>query len=352
MPDFNSRTPVFNKNVIQVYTEESGFTGYKGFDFTAIDEVENILKTEISTKASTLVNLLSGIADGSINVNQWNLSATDDSVTVSGDLRDTVLQIKDLVSGIADGSINVNQWNLSSVDDSVKVEGPLLNLVSGMAVNGVNVNQIDLDWEADSVSVQGPLLNFVSGIATNGVNVNQIDLDWEADSVSVQGPLLNFVSGIATNGVNVNQIDLDWEADSVSLSGRVADILIGSLVTGESLPSGLTVYQANLNKDLDDVTVYPEKHSNISNYIPSGNLIGTVLNGNADRKELYIQNLATGRLYVKYGPLASSGSFNFVLAANTAEDAGDGGSLSDQSYTGIVSVSGVNQFKYISWERS
>jgi|GEM_PF-2718316 len=318
MSDFNSRTPVFNKNVIQVYTEESGFTGYKGFDFTAIDEVEDILKTEISTKASTLVNLLSGIADGSVNVNQWNLSAADDSVTVSGDLRDTVLQIKDLLSGIANGSLNVNQWNLSAADDSVTVTGPLLSLVSGMAVNGVSVNQIDLDWTADSVSVQGPLLDFVSGMAVNGVSVNQIDLDWEADSVSI--------------------------------GGKVSDIIIGSLVTGENIPSGLTVYQANLDKDLDNVSTSPIQSSNISNSTISGSN-GTVLAANADRLELYIQNLDTGVLYVKYGADAHSSSFNFVLAANTAAGAGDGGSLSDQAYTGIVSVSGVTP-NYISWERS
>ena len=318
MPDFNLRTPVFNKNVVQVYTEESGFTGYKGFDFRAIDEVESILKTDISNKTTAIVNFLSGIANGSVNVNQWNLSALDDSVTVSGDLRDTTIQIKNILSGIADGSINVNQWNLNAADDSV--------------------------------SVGGPLLNYVSGIAVNGVNVNQIDLDWQADSVSVGGPLLNYVSGIAVNGVNVNQIDLDWQADSVSVSGDLADIMKAVLVTGNNLPSGFNVYQANLDKNLDSVSTSPVQSSIISNSTVSGSN-GIILNANQNRLELYIQNLSTGILYVKYGTNASSSSFNFVLAANTASNAGDGGSLSDQAYTGIVSVSGITP-NYISWERS
>ena len=34
----NIQDPDFNKNVSMVYTEEPGFTGYKGLDFTKIDE--------------------------------------------------------------------------------------------------------------------------------------------------------------------------------------------------------------------------------------------------------------------------------------------------------------------------
>ena len=72
---------------------------------------------------------------------------------------------------------------------------------------------------------------------------------------------------------------------------------------------------------------------------------------NENRLELFVQNLATGALYVKYGISASDTSFNFVLAGNSYSNAGDGGSLSDQAYTGVVSVSGATP-NYISWERS
>ena len=88
----------------------------------------------------------------------------------------------------------------------------------------------------------------------------------------------------------------------------------------------------------------------ISNFTVSGTN-GTVLQANSNREELFIQNLQSGNLYVKYGTSATSNSFNFVLASATASGAGDGGSLSDLNYAGIVSVSGVNP-SYICWERS
>jgi hypothetical protein len=88
----------------------------------------------------------------------------------------------------------------------------------------------------------------------------------------------------------------------------------------------------------------------ISNFTTSGTN-GTVLQPNANREELFIQNLATGQLYVKYGTSAASNSFNFVLASSTVSGGGDGGSLSDLNYTGVVSASGLNP-SYICWERS
>ena len=88
----------------------------------------------------------------------------------------------------------------------------------------------------------------------------------------------------------------------------------------------------------------------ISNFTPSGTN-GTALQANADREELYIQNLQSGVLYVKYGTSAASNSFNFVLASSTVSGGGDGGSLSDLNYTGVVSVSGLNP-SYICWEIS
>ena len=88
----------------------------------------------------------------------------------------------------------------------------------------------------------------------------------------------------------------------------------------------------------------------ISNFTVSGTN-GTALQANADREELFIQNLQSGNLYVKYGASANSNSFNLVLASSTVSGGGDGGSLSDLNYTGVVSVSGLNS-SYICWERS
>jgi len=109
-------------------------------------------------------------------------------------------------------------------------------------------------------------------------------------------------------------------------------------------------YKAQEAITVDDLT---SKGSTMSNFTVSGSN-GTVLTPNSDREELYVQNLATGTLFVKYGVGAHSSSFNFVLAGNTAANAGDGGSISDLNYTGLVSVSGANALtpNYIAWERS
>jgi hypothetical protein len=98
------------------------------------------------------------------------------------------------------------------------------------------------------------------------------------------------------------------------------------------------------------VTTIQQKKSNISNFTPSGTN-GIVLQANANREELFIQNLQSGNLYVKYGTSGNSNSFNFILASSTVSGGGDGGSLSDLNYTGVVSVSGLNS-SYICWERS
>jgi hypothetical protein len=106
-------------------------------------------------------------------------------------------------------------------------------------------------------------------------------------------------------------------------------------------------YKAQEAITVDDLT---SKGGTISNFTQSGTN-GTVLQANANREELFIQNLQSGNLYVKYGASAAVNSFNFVLASSTVSGGGDGGSLSDLNYTGIVSVSGLNS-SYICWERS
>lgn len=141
-----------------------------------------------------------------------------------------------------------------------------------------------------------------------------------------------------------------FQALDFSKIDGIEGLLSNVFVTGENIPSGITVYQANLNKDLDNISTSPIRSSTISNSTASGSN-GTILAANENRLELFVQNLATGALYVKYGASANNASFNFILAANTASNAGDGGSLSDQAYTGIVSVSGSTP-SYICWERS
>jgi hypothetical protein len=109
-------------------------------------------------------------------------------------------------------------------------------------------------------------------------------------------------------------------------------------------------YKAQEAISVDDLT---SKGSNISNFTPN-TTNGIALQANADREELFIQNLGTNNLFVKYGEDASSNSFNFILISGSANFAADGGILSDLNYTGIVSVLGANEStpNFISWERS
>ena len=61
--------------------------------------------------------------------------------------------------------------------------------------------------------------------------------------------------------------------------------------------------------------------------------------------------MSTSHLHVKYGASVSSNSFNFILPAANTNGGGNGGTLSDLNYTGIVSASGVSP-NYICWERT
>jgi hypothetical protein len=162
---------------------------------------------------------------------------------------------------------------------------------------------------------------------------------------NVEDVLINF-SGF---GINVHQDDLNPITDSVSVSGRLYEVISGFDTFG------INVHQDDLNVSTDSVTAVPEKGGLISNYTPSG-INATILAGNSARKQLYIQNLATGTLYVKYGSSAGTNSFNFVLGGASYLSGGNGGILSDLGYTGIVSVcsglgTGPVSPNYIDWEK-
>lgn len=162
------------------------------------------------------------------------------------------------------------------------------------------------------------------------------------------------ISNINTEDSSEKRISLVYNSE---LSGYQA-LDFGKLNNIEDIlfdfsGQGLNVHQDDLSASTDFVTAVPQKNSTISNYTPSGSN-GTILNENSIRKQLYVQNLATGALYLKYGSAASNNSFNFILAGTTYLSGGNGGSLSDLSYTGVVSASGASNLSpsYICWERS
>lgn len=71
---------------------------------------------------------------------------------------------------------------------------------------------------------------------------------------------------------------------------------------------------------------------------------GTLLPANPERRCVIVQNLGTNPLFVKFGSGASTTSFDVVLKAGTANDDGNGGSVSFDvlSFTGIISVAGTS----------
>lgn len=165
-------------------------------------------------------------------------------------------------------------------------------------------------------------------------------LDWtKLDSIE---DILTGIGGTGPNSYLSGILD-----DTTSIDSKL-------FVTGDPYPAGVQgtiVFQADLSQQFDAVTTFPEQSTGISNFTASGTN-GTILAANSIRRELYVQNLDTGVLYVKYGLDANASSFNFVLAANSSINAGDGGTLNDQGYFGPVSVSGLSAPRYISWERT
>lgn len=135
----------FNKNVSMVYVEEIGFTGYKGFDFTKVDDIENILR---------------------------------EGVVISGSLADSAY-----ISGI---KINTDSIDIgvSSIDSKLFVTGDPFPA----GVQGTIVFQADLSAQFDNVDIAGYAGADISGmnsaIQSNFVNYSTIDLEYSGSNMT------------------------------------------------------------------------------------------------------------------------------------------------------------------------
>jgi hypothetical protein len=130
----NIYDPNFNKNVVEVYTEEPGFTGYKGLDWTKLDSIEDILTGVGGTGPNYYLSGIryntSGIKDDTASIDsklfvtgdpfpagvqgtivfQADLSSQFDNVDISGTAGNNINEIK---NNLADG-VDVNVTNFSS----------------------------------------------------------------------------------------------------------------------------------------------------------------------------------------------------------------------------------------------
>lgn len=81
---------------------------------------------------------------------------------------------------------------------------------------------------------------------------------------------------------------------------------------------------------------------------------GVILPNNPSRKQLFVQNLSTGRLLVRFSAtLPTTGSYNVVLKGGATMADGLGAAYENERYSGPVSVSGWDAstpIQYISWE--
>ena len=74
----NQQDLSFNKNVSMVYIEEAGFTGYRGLDFTKLDNIEDILRQGVVISGSLADSAyISGI--------KINTDSIDSKLFVTGD---------------------------------------------------------------------------------------------------------------------------------------------------------------------------------------------------------------------------------------------------------------------------
>jgi hypothetical protein len=119
----------------------------------------------------------------------------------------------------------------------------------------------------------------------------------------------------------------DAEPDSLK---KINAILAGE---GDSIPVTATFSGT--------VTATPPK-SATANTPSIGTSAGTALSANSARNSWAIQNLGTNVLYVRMGASASTSEFHFALAPGSSNDDGRGASVSDDTFTGIVSVAGTS----------
>jgi hypothetical protein len=81
----NSQDPNFNKNVSMVYVEEIGFTGYKGLDFTKLDNIEDILRQGVVISGSLADSTyISGIKINTDSIGT-RINSIDSKIFITGD---------------------------------------------------------------------------------------------------------------------------------------------------------------------------------------------------------------------------------------------------------------------------
>lgn len=210
----------------------------------------------------------------------------------------------------------------------------------------------------------GDVLTFRFNKDNGALIVHQANLNANFDTVSVRLSGVNQVGITGLVAVSGQRTDAASGYNSgglpfMNVGGRAVELSgwnpgygsgSGSLLNFNRENGALLVQQTDLSKDIDSVTNYPVGGTFANTAVPSG-VNGTCITGSSNLVMWGIQNLQTGRLWVKFGDGAHFTSFNMVLRGATSSGAADGGTLIDSEgkWRGNVSVSGEFNVQYNAW---
>jgi hypothetical protein len=235
-------------------------------------------------------------------------------------------------------------------------------------------------WSSVEMSQDGALrVSLTSGISVDSINISGINVNTDQLETintsgsqylaSISGDIRFLRTGSYNNPIGVTGTRIDVASGYATgtylmVGGRAVEIASGfNPQYGSGSNAMLNIARDNgalltQNTDLsyiyDSVVSYTPQSSVVSNSTISGSFAATALQtgialpANTGRKNWFVQNTSnTNPLYVRFSAsAASTGNFNLIL--NPSSSAGQGGgSFTDSSYMGAVSVSGTS---LIIWE--
>lgn len=207
---------------------------------------------------------------------------------------------------------------------------------------------------------------------------------WRASRPSDYAAEINVSGGLQ---VDLGPLNITGIVQTVSVISNTAPIPVSGVTYVSNFPSSWNVHETgNANVTITNFPSYFNTHetgtanvsiingtvnvsatgvSNVSGLVtaqyPSSTSVSTStpasvyglsLAANTARKSWFVQNLATGALYIKFGTAATNSSFNVVLKGQTNSDSFDGASWTDEGarYKGNVSTTGIGPANFIIWE--
>lgn len=151
--------------------------------------------------------------------------------------------------------------------------------------------------------------------------------------------------------VSVGSVAITGSPNFTANDGTVKVNITGQPIVVNAAVTGAPVFTITGNPTIytTPAPIAPMAAVTVSGTNTFSSVTGIALQANASRRKAYIQNISSGSvLWVGYGFGPSTGAANILLKAASADNAGDGGSLIEDSFTGALYVSGVTRF--IAWQ--